>query len=283
LARRAKVWLHVQDRLLAASEKQVAVNAKEDERSRAVDECLQFHYAAADELAPQVGIDEQALHFPRLCASACIAHAAQKVWALDVGCCVGRHTFELAREFEKVIGFDHSTSFIDTANKLKNQGELEYECSGKSNMKERRKALVPAGIDKGRCEFMCGDACNMKALGDIGQFDAVLAANLLCRLPDPHKFLADIAGYVRPGGVFVLVSPDLSREDCTQFSNWFGGCYAFADRAGTAVMSTEDVKVLLSEGFSVEKETEMPFLIRDNQRKYQLGCSTCLVLRRKDA
>jgi hypothetical protein len=36
---------------------------------------------------------------------------------------------------------------------------------------------------------------------------AVLAANLMCRVPDPAKFLADMKDLVVEGGAFVLVSP----------------------------------------------------------------------------
>jgi len=250
------------------------------ESSRAVDEYLQFHFAPADQLAPLVGsfVNESALDFPRLCASACTKHAKSKGRALDVGCAVGRHTFELARDFDEVLGFDYSKAFIDAANKLKSLDKLQYECTVESKIKDTRTASVPAGIDKRRCTFVWGDACNMKGLGDIGEFDAVLAANLLCRLPDPHKFLKDIARYVKPGGVFVLVSPYSWLEEYTKLASWVGG---YCDGAGRAVMTAERVKTLLGAEFEVEGDSNMPFLIREHQRKYQLGCSNCLVLRRK--
>jgi 2-polyprenyl-3-methyl-5-hydroxy-6-metoxy-1,4-benzoquinol methylase len=41
----------------------------------------------------------------------------------------------------------------------------------------------------------------------LGEFDAVLAANLLCRLPSPEAFLNRTATLVKPGGVLVMVSP----------------------------------------------------------------------------
>ena len=45
------------------------------------------------------------------------------------------------------------------------------------------------------------DACAMPVT--LGSFDAVLAANLLCRLPDPLAFLLRLGGadaLVKPGG-----------------------------------------------------------------------------------
>jgi SAM-dependent methyltransferase len=47
-----------------------------------------------------------------------------------------------------------------------------------------------------------GDACALPA--GLGTFDAVLAANLLCRVPDPQACLAGIADALNPGGVLVL-------------------------------------------------------------------------------
>jgi len=42
---------------------------------------------------------------------------------------------------------------------------------------EQKVAKVPSGVDRGRCTFMVGDACNMPAL-KLGKFDAG-ADNLL--------------------------------------------------------------------------------------------------------
>jgi SAM-dependent methyltransferase len=133
---------------------------------------------------------------------------------------------------------------------------------------------VPSGIDRGRCRFIEGDACNMLAL-ELGTFDAVMAANLMCRVPDPSKFLRDVHVLVKPGGVFVLVSPyswlpEYTGKDkcaCPASSRraahrcserrgggptrggagrvrWVGGY----NKEGQAVYSKEEVKRLLSGG-----------------------------------
>ena len=39
----------------------------------------------------------------------------------------------------------------------------------------------------------------------IGMFDAVVASNLLCRLPSPRKFLQDIASFIQPGGSPIIL------------------------------------------------------------------------------
>ena len=54
---------------------------------------------------------------------------------------------------------------------------------------------------------------------------AVLAANLLCRLPDPAAFLARLPTLVRPGGVLALVSPYSWLGAWTPQGKWVGGYY----------------------------------------------------------
>lgn len=52
--------------------------------------------------------------------------------------------------------------------------------------------------------FSTGDAGN---LGDIGQFGCVLAANLVCRMKEPAKFMNSLHDLVIPGGIVVLTTP----------------------------------------------------------------------------
>lgn len=79
-----------------------------------------------------------------------------------------------------------------------------------------------------------GTAQNVAA---YGRHDAVLAANLLCRLPEPAAFLRACAKLVKPGGVLVLVSPYSWLEAWTPRDKWLGGYYdelCAADAAGGA-------------------------------------------------
>ena len=50
-----------------------------------------------------------------------------------------------------------------------------------------------------------GDACNLKP--KYGDYDLVLASNLIDRLREPARFLRDIAPRLRSGGLLVLTSP----------------------------------------------------------------------------
>jgi SAM-dependent methyltransferase len=111
-----------------------------------------------------------------------------------------------------------------------------------------------------------------------GKFDAVFASNLLCRLPEPKKFLQEIGGFVAKDGIFALISPYSWLEEYTAKEKWIGGVVG-AD--GTPVNSFDVVASLLSADFELVKRQDYPFMIREHERKYQWGVSDGTFWRRK--
>lgn len=80
----------------------------------------------------------------------------------------------------------------------------------------------------------------------------MLAANLLCRVPDPQACLQGIADALNPGGVLVLTSPFTWMEDYTAKSKWVGGR---VDEAGKALRCADALKQAMGElGFTVLEE-----------------------------
>ena len=66
--------------------------------------------------------------------------------ALDIGCSVGRSTFDLAGEFREVIGIDFSHAFIDCANDLKTNGSLTYSLQMEGDLYQQFEATVDPAI-----------------------------------------------------------------------------------------------------------------------------------------
>ena len=67
------------------------------------------------------------------------------------------------------------------------------------------------------------DLCRLPK--NLVQFDAVLAINVLERLPNPAMFLEQMAMLVKPSGVVVLTSSFSWSEHDTPKDNWLGGFY----------------------------------------------------------
>ena len=66
--------------------------------------------------------------------------------ALDVGCAVGRSTFELAREFDEVVGVDFASAFIQRCQELKMTGHSSYKLMTEGVLGEEKKATIDPDI-----------------------------------------------------------------------------------------------------------------------------------------
>lgn len=69
---------------------------------------------------------------------------------------------------------------------------MPYQMLEEGETYSQRVASVDAGVDRSRCTFICGDACNLPP--HLQDFDVALFANLLCRLPDPSACLNRLVG-----------------------------------------------------------------------------------------
>ncbi|MGA0093225.1 MAG: putative 4-mercaptohistidine N1-methyltransferase [Chthoniobacterales bacterium] len=231
------------------------------ESDRLVREYLLFHYGSAEEILPWRDGPREALGFAERCVSELLEAAAlpTAARALDIGCAVGRSSFELARHCREVVGIDYSRAFIAAAEAVRTRDSLGYAYAIEGDSTAHASACRPSGADPSRVRFETGDALALRA--DLGAFDVVLAANLLCRLPDPRKFLARLPSLVRPGGQLLLTTPFTWLEQFTPRESWIGG--------GAGESSAEVLDTLLEPHFELRAERDLPFLIREHARKYQ--------------
>lgn len=231
------------------------------EEERLVREYLLFHYGEPDEVLPWKHGPREALGFAARCVRELLNSSAvgRDARGLDVGCAVGRSSFELAGHCREVIGIDSSQAFVAAATKVRTEGSVGYEYAVEGDRTAHGTARVPPGIDASRVKFEVGDAMNLRA--DLGIFDVVLAANLLCRLPDPHVFLARVPELVRPGGQLLLTTPFTWHTGFTPREKWIGGT--------AESESADELTRLLEPHFEMKSSKEIPFLIREHARKYQ--------------
>ena len=149
-------------------------------------------------------------NFPAQVVRICLGAVAErpKQRALDLGCAVGRASFELAKHFDFVTGIDFSARFIRIAHQLQEKGVTHYQLPEEGEIVSFHEVgLSELGLadHAGKIEFLQGDAHNLKP--QFTDYDLVLAANLLDRLYDPAQFLTTIHDRVRPGGLLVIASP----------------------------------------------------------------------------
>jgi putative 4-mercaptohistidine N1-methyltranferase len=217
--------------------------------------------------------------FPERCVTECLdpERLPPGARALDLGCAVGRSTFELARTCAEVVGIDYSRRFIAIARELQQKGSFRFESAEEGELTRPRRAVVAKDIKGKQIKFEEGDAMNLRP--GLGHFDVVLMANLIDRLSHPRKCLQQLAALLNPGGQLILTSPYTWLEEYTARRHWLGGFR----RAGRPVKTFDTLRQILSPHFKLLRRHDLPFLIREHSRKYQFGLAEAtLWLRRAD-
>jgi 5-histidylcysteine sulfoxide synthase/putative 4-mercaptohistidine N1-methyltranferase len=197
--------------------------------------------------------------------------------ALDLGCSVGRSSFELAKHFDEVLGIDFSANFINVGVKLKKYDSLTFKVTTEGDLfDEKTVSLKDFDLNeiKEKVTFMQGDACNLKDLY-VG-YDLIFCSNLIDRLYYPQKFLEDIPNRVNKDGLLVLLSPYTWLEEYTPKQNWLGGFL----KDNKEVKTLDTLKENLKDRFELLNTIDVPFVIKETNRKFQHSLSQMSIWKR---
>ena len=246
------------------------------ESDKLLAEYLLFHFGTHDEVLQWKDGPAAALDYPVRCVRECVdvTNLPANARALDLGCAVGRSTFELANHCAEVIGIDFSRRFIEVAQVLARDGDFPYLRADEGALTTPLVAKVPANILRSRVHFEHGDAQVLR--DSLGSFDVVLGANLIDRLADPAQFLARLPFLVKPGGQLVLTSPYTWLPDYTPPDKWLGG---FSEN-GKPRTTLDGLRAALAKEFTLVATRDLPFLIREHSRKFQWSVAEASIWRR---
>jgi putative 4-mercaptohistidine N1-methyltranferase len=247
------------------------------ETDKAVSEYLLFHYGSEEEVLPYAFGPRDALNYPARCVSECldVGSLPANARALDLGCAVGRSSFEFARHCKEVIGIDYSQRFADCGSRLVADGEIDFCYVEQGDLVKQATARVPREIDRSRVSFEQGDAMDLR--DHLGQFDALLMANLVDRLTDPGKCLDRIPGLLNPGGQLIITTPCTWLEEYTPKENWLGGF----ERDGENIVTLDGLRERLDKDFEFVETKDLPFLIREHARKFKWSVAQVSLWRRR--
>lgn len=232
------------------------------ETDKLLSEYLLLHYGDPARVLPWGFGPREALGFPSRCANELLEHPIDGR-ALELGCAVGRACFELSKHCHEVIGIDYSARFIEAAAKLAEVGEVYFSVPDEGELSSPHSYRLQKDFHPDRVRFEVGDAGNLRT--DLGSFQVVVAANLLCRLPQPRDLLDRFADLVSPGGQLLLTSPYTWMAEFTPKENWLGGF----QREGQPVRTLDTLKEVLDGPFRLASVDEVPFMIREHSRKFQ--------------
>lgn len=219
-------------------------------------------------------------NYPLACARLALEYMKDKPKqkALDIGCAIGRSTFELARGFDKVIGVDFSARFIQEAQVLKENTVLRYTMQVEGELENFHEInLNKFDLEKERDKvfFWQADACNLKPI--YKDFDLIFGGNLIDRLYDPKKFLESIGERLNNEGILILTSPYTWQEESTPKEKWIGGY----KRDGENVTTLQGLEEILGKEFTLVDTQDIPFVIQETVRKHQYTIAHMTIWQKK--
>lgn len=254
------------------------------ESGQYLSEYLLFHYGRPTVVCPHGFIPKEALRFHERIREECLLPVRRSQKAslragvssrsaplltrgLDLGCGVGRLTFELALVVDEVLGVDNSKQFIAAARRMARSHTMNVRVRESGAEFRRMELSLPKPLRRSKVAFQVADAMNLGGFRD-NSFNVVVAINLICRLPNPKRFLQQLHRIVAPGGQLLIGSP---------FS-WLGGFTPSGEW-----LAPERVIDVLKPHFRLTRRRELPFVIREHRRKYQLVLSEVMTFMRKDS
>ena len=104
----------------------------------------------------------------------------------------------------------------------------------------------------------------------LGTFDLILMANLIDRLPDPARCLAQMPALVTAGGWLIITSPYTWLEEYTPRGNWLD--------QGQGTLTA--LRAHLGADFTLAHTFDLPMGIRAHHRKSQGTVTEASVWRR---
>ena len=235
-----------------------------------VDQYLLFHYGTAEDQVPYDFGPTDALFYPVRCVTEFLPAIGPIARALDLGCAVGRSTFELARWADEVIGIDLSSQFISAAQTVQRTGQIDIKILEEGDRYTAVTRQLDPQLDRSRCGFLAGDA--LRTPDKIGTFDLVLAANLIDRVARPADLLREIKRLVRTNGHVILASPYTWLEEFSPRENWL---------ADTTASTLSRIQKCLEPELVLVTAKDLPFLIREHARKFQWSVAQASVWKKE--
>jgi SAM-dependent methyltransferase len=231
-----------------------------------LDQYLLFHYGKPRQVCSLPFIGTEHLQFHRsIIESLLPVRFASPTRGLDIGCSVGRFSFELGRVVDRVIGIDSSKIFIQAARQMAEKHSVDVRVKESGEQFKSLELRLPKALQKSQVEFKVGDALDLSEFFDRPAH-VVAVLNVLCRLPDPCKLLAQLERVVAPGGQLIIASPFSWLEQYTPREKW---------------IDSSELTDLLRTHFSLAKRRELPFFIREHRRKYEMVVSEVSVFIRR--
>jgi len=244
------------------------------ETSKDVCQQLDCHYG--DEL---LNIPNYPKEITKAVMHLCQKHNVNTQKLLDLGCSVGRSSFELSALFNHVDGVDFSARYIQHGVRLQQEGRLRYvsEIEGEIvSFHEISLNDLTLSNDGNVLQFSQGDACNLKAI--FTGYNVILAQHVIEQTYDPKLFLNSVHQRLVANGLLIIVSDYHFSENITEKSKWLGGKKV----NGENLSGFDGLTERLQTHFRLIAQQEFSRVLKENKRNMYVSNSHMTVWQLKD-
>ena len=192
-------------------------------------------------------------------------------WALDIGCSVGRLTFELTKTHDRAVGIDTSLSFIRAARNLAARKRLEFDLIMEGKITQTRSSTLDPAFGLDRAEFIVADAMALPFWSD--RFATATSVNILEKVPDPVRHLTEANRVLDKTKACFLFSDPFSWDETVSSPDlWLGGTnegifkgFGMDNICGLL----QDDTGIFSPGFSVREKGQVLWKIRKTRNLWE--------------
>jgi SAM-dependent methyltransferase/uncharacterized protein YbaR (Trm112 family) len=141
---------------------------------------------------------------------------------LDIGCAVGRFSFEMSRKCDFAIGVDRSESFVSAARRILQERQLAFRVREEGLIQSERGFSLPEAWNSSNVEFIVGDAHALPFRA--ASFSCIASLNLVDKIPRPLEHLREMNRLARIESCQILLSDPFSwSEQICPPEDWLGG------------------------------------------------------------
>jgi SAM-dependent methyltransferase/uncharacterized protein YbaR (Trm112 family) len=209
--------------------------------------------------------------------------AKRSGWALDIGCSVGRLTFEMTKTHDRAVGLDTSISFVRAARELAAQKRLAFDLIMEGRITEERACDLDPAFGFDQAEFIVADAMALPFRSR--RFATVSSVNILEKVPDPLSHLAEANRVMDEREARFLFSDPFSWDENVNSPDlWIGG----TDEGPFKGFGMDNICKLLQEpesvffpGFTIQDMGQVLWKIRKTRNLWEHITSQFVVAQRK--
>lgn len=204
-------------------------------------------------------------------------------WALDIGCSVGRLTFELTKTHDRAVGIDTSRSFIRAAREVAAKQRLAFDLILEGRIMEKKVSRLDPDFRYGSAEFIVADAMALPFRSH--GFATACSVNILEKVPDPLAHLGEANRVMdRDNARFLFSDPFTWDEAVSHPDLWLGGRNSGPFKGygmENVTRLLQDPAGVFSPGFDIRDAGEVEWKIRKTRHLREHIRSQFIIAQRK--